>query len=501
MSAGQEAPFPPSSVSRTVWKESEKTDGDSNSGIMPETNLGAILGILIIILMLVIGFVGWLITNRSEKQMANLLAEKGSSLLMVFESALKTGMKDESGLQLQTLLEEMTLSRDIDFIALTMPDGVILAHSDRDRIGEFLDLAEGELNSDKMIDLAPENDEKWKILTAEGQRVFLLYRNFTLGQKDWPKDVPEPVIFLGMDVSPFEISNSQNRNYILILSLVLLIGGLFCLVALSYAQRAAESRKKQNRAETEVARLEGEVRRNEKMAAIGTLAAGVAHEIRNPLSSIKGYATYFSGLFPEGSEDKEAAVVMVNEVNRLNRVITDLLGLAKPSDVKLKPVTAQLIIQHVLRLVRQNASNRNVRINYKFAPRVPEIMADMERLSQALLNLSLNALDAMGNGGELLIAISGGKKRVCIIVKDTGAGISKEVISKIFDPYFTTKRTGTGLGLPMVFKIVKGHSGRIGVSSWVEERDGEGKLIKAGGTIFHLWLPVVSENENIPLAY
>lgn len=498
MANGLEAPaaFPPSELSKSVWAEAEKADAESNEISTPGSHLGLILGCSAIILILAVSLIAWHSISRSEKAMAKLLAEKGSSLLMVFESALRTGMKDASGLQLQTLLEEMSQSPDIEFVALTMPDGIILAHSDTERIGEGLQLENMEADAAKIEALAPEADAKWQIMPSEGKRVFLLYRTFTLGQKDWPSDVPKPVIFLGMDISPFEITNSQNRNYVTIISVVFLLGGLCGLLAISFAQRAAESRKRQDHAETEVARLEGEVRRNEKMAAIGTLAAGVAHEIRNPLSSIKGYATYFTQRFPEGSEDREAAQVMVNEVNRLNRVITDLLGLAKPTDVKLKTVRLELVAQHVLRLLRQNAVNHNVNISCKYAPQVPEIMADMERLSQAILNLCLNALDSMKDGGDLLLAISGGKKNIWIIVRDTGSGIKPELIQKIFDPYFTTKRTGTGLGLPMVHKIIKGHSGRIDVRSWPEERDEQAKLVKRGETIFRILLPIVPAVEN-----
>lgn len=492
MTHGQEAPSHGSAVSQTVWAESEKNDWESDSS-SPVFRLGAIMGGLTLILVLVIGCAAWLLTSRSERQMADFLAEKGSSVLKVFESAIRTGMRGGSGLQLQTLFGEMSLNKDIEFLAVTMPDGVILAHSKIDRIGERLRFGDVEADEEKMEELAPGAAEKWRITPVDGQNVFLLYRHFTLGQKDWPKDVPEPVIFLALDAAPFEITNSQNRNYIFMLSLMLLLGGLSCLVALGYAQRAAESRKKQGKAEKEVARLEVEVRRNEKMAAIGTLAAGVAHEIRNPLSSIKGYATYFSQRFPEGSEDREAASVMVSEADRLNRVITDLLGLAKPTDVKLRPARGELVAGHVLRLLRRDAAAKNVRVVFKTAKKTPEIMADMERLSQALLNLCLNAIDAMESGGELLVAVSGGKKGSCIIIKDSGAGIPKDVIPKIFDPYFTTKRTGTGLGLPMVHKIIKGHSGRIDVSSWLAERNAEGRTIKAGGTIFRLWIPAAAE--------
>ena len=446
--------------------------------------LGWALGSVAIILILVVSLMAWMAIRRSESAMAELLSEKGSSLIMAFESALRTGMNSESGLRLQALLEEMTRSPDMEFVAVTMPNGVIVAHSERDRIGEILHLQGREINAARIAQLAPTATPKWRIIRMEGRRVFLVYRHFMLGNRPEGSGLPEPTIFLGLDVDPFEITNSQNRSYIAALGFVMLLVGMVCLVALNFAQRAAESRRRQHRAEGEVHRLEEEMRRSERMAAIGTLAAGVAHEIRNPLSSIKGYATYFGQRFPEGSDDREAANVMVSEVNRLNRVITDLLGLSRPSDVRQKPICLENIVAHVIKLIHQYAASRNVRIVSKTAPRVPDIMADMERLSQALLNLCLNALDAMPDGGTLTIAVAGGRKQVCLIVRDTGEGISPENMAHIFDPYFTTKSSGTGLGLPMVHKIVQAHGGEMEVVSHLAKEGGHGE------TIFRIWLPV-----------
>lgn len=444
------------------------------------------LGIIALLLAFVIGFVSYTIYRRSETGMSNLLAEKGASLLNVFESALRTGMRGHSSLQLQALLSEISQEPDIEFVAVVMPDGTIIAHSNIDRIGEILRFEGKDINLDRMAYLAPADKAKWRITRVEGKRVFLIYRHFSVGNKSWDKDMPRPTIFLGLEVSPFEITNSQNRSFVAMLSLVTMLVVLCGLLALSLAQRASESRRRQRHAEGEVHRLEAEVRQSEKMAAVGTLAAGVAHEIRNPLSSIKGYATFFLQTSPESSEARKAASVMVAEVDRLNRVITDLLGLSRMDDLKIKPIHIEDVVEHVRRLLRHGAQQKNITVVSRFAPKIPQVAGDMERLSQALLNICLNSIEAMKNGGTLLIAVSGGKKHVCLMTRDTGSGIAPEILTRIFDPYFTTKSAGTGLGLPMAHKIVVAHEGFIDVRSRLAKGDSKGE------TVFRIYLPVLS---------
>lgn len=473
---------------REVWKEAQSPQ----ASLTLEERLGRAgsriaLAAIAIFLALVIALVSWMIFKRSESGMSELLAEKGSSLLHVMESALRTGMAGEQGLHLQTLLNEISSSPDIEFVAVTMPDGTIIAHSNNARIGEILTHGDMPLTLERMAELNPGEKEKWLVTDMEGMRVFLIYRHFTMGDKNWDANVPEPTIFLGLEASPFEITTEQNRSYVTILALITMLVVLCGLIALSFAQRATESRKKQRRAEREVQRLESEVRRNEKLAAVGTLAAGVAHEIRNPLSSIKGYATYFRQRFPDGSDDRQAATVMVREVDRLNRVITDLLGLSRPDTVNLKPVDMRFVIDHVMRLIRHNAAEKSINVVPRIARKLKPALGDMERLSQALLNLCINAIEAMPEGGTLAIVASTGKERLCLMALDNGHGIPAEIMNQIFDPYFTTKNSGTGLGLPMVHKIVKAHNGAIDVLSRQDKKEHWSTLVK-------IWLPLAPDS-------
>jgi two-component system sensor histidine kinase HydH len=216
----------------------------------------------------------------------------------------------------------------------------------------------------------------------------------------------------------------------------------------------------------EVRRLQEEVRRQEKLAALGGLAAGVAHEIRNPLSAIKGLASFFAGQFKDGSEAQGAAKVMVQEVDRLNRVITELLEFARPADLKTHSADLAPLLDRSLELIRRDAAAKDIRIDLTIKEGVCPALIDPDRLIQCLLNLYLNAIEAMDNGGVLAVDCGpDGDEDLKITISDTGRGIAHEHLSKIFDPYFTTKKTGTGLGLAIVHKIIEAQQGRIKVES------------------------------------
>jgi two-component system sensor histidine kinase HydH len=216
----------------------------------------------------------------------------------------------------------------------------------------------------------------------------------------------------------------------------------------------------------EVRRLQDEIRRQEKLAALGGLAAGVAHEIRNPLSSIKGLATFFADQFDAGTEPRKAAGVMIQEVDRLNRVISELLDFARPTDLSCRVTELSPLIHRSIQLIQQEAANQNIRIQTHIADDLCPVMIDADRIAQCLLNIYLNAIQAMEDGGTLTVrCIMGERQQAHIAISDTGPGIAADRRSMIFDPYFTTKNKGTGLGLAIVHKIAEAHQARLKVES------------------------------------
>ncbi len=226
---------------------------------------------------------------------------------------------------------------------------------------------------------------------------------------------------------------------------------------------------------TEIQELKREIERSQRLASLGKLAAGIAHEIRNPLSSIKGFATFFNERFKDMPEYQSTAKIMIQEVDRLNRVITQLLEFTRPLEVIKKPVSIRPLIQHSLKIIEGQAQSKNISINTKFSPEINEIHIDQDRFNQVLLNLYLNAVEAMEEGGVLSVALSReeNSQKVKLTVSDTGAGIKKEDLVHIFDPYFTTKQSGTGLGLAIVHKIIESHNGEVKV----ESRHGKGTTV------------------------
>lgn len=231
----------------------------------------------------------------------------------------------------------------------------------------------------------------------------------------------------------------------------------------------------------EIRDLQAKVRRSERLASLGRLAAGVAHEIRNPLSSIRGFSQYFLKRFHGQTEEEGYASVMVKEVDRLNRVITDLLDFAGPKDPRRELSSLEGIADHALKLLAPDLAARNVEVLREYERGLPAAPVDRDQISQVFLNLLLNAIESMEEGGEIRITLRrcGPPPAVEVAIADTGGGIPADDLEKVFEPFFSLKRKGTGLGLAIVHQIIESHRGEIRV----ESRQGK-------GTTFLIKLPV-----------
>jgi len=220
---------------------------------------------------------------------------------------------------------------------------------------------------------------------------------------------------------------------------------------------------------TEVKLLEKQLQRSERLAALGKMAAGVAHELRNPLSSIKGLAVLLKSHFTEPGREAETADVLVKEVERLNRSIGELLDYAKPGQLNRAPTSIEEILRKTLSLVQTDAEAYGITVELSLEDNLPELTIDSDKLKQVFLNLLLNAIQAMPNGGTLSVGLTKDERNMNIIIRDTGMGILPKNLPRVFDPYYTTKNDGTGLGLAMSAKIVEEHDGWLKIASVPEE--------------------------------
>jgi two-component system sensor histidine kinase HydH len=271
---------------------------------------------------------------------------------------------------------------------------------------------------------------------------------------------------------------------------ILTIRVLFFFIAAILVNRfVMENRRQVERLETlsekleeanqQLRRAEAEARRAERLAALGQLSAGLAHEIRNPLGVIKGSAEMLSRKVAESQPlVAELAGYISSEVNRLNALVVRFLDFARPSKLELRPESISEIVDHALESAAASYPNAKVKVERQYAPGLPEIPVDRQMCEQVFINLITNAFQAMegkteGSDGTpdrtpegtlcLSIAreVSSGEPGVCVTVEDSGPGVPPELREQIFNPFFTSKKDGVGLGLSIVAKIVDDHRGTI----------------------------------------
>ena len=237
---------------------------------------------------------------------------------------------------------------------------------------------------------------------------------------------------------------------------------------------------------TKMRRLESQMRQSEKMAAVGQLAAGIAHEIRNPLASMSGSIQLLGASFSGRQEEEQQLMkIVLREIDRLNNLITEFLDFVRPDTLRDEPVNLTAVVRDVLEMLKFNKTLRADVEQVIDLQDVGEIAGHGDKLKQALLNIIINAYQAMNNTptAKIEVSVRQEDKKVVVRIRDHGCGIDEKGLRKIFEPFHTTKPKGTGLGLAVTHKIIENHGGKIFVDSK-----------KDVGTEFSLEFPVRSES-------
>jgi signal transduction histidine kinase len=248
---------------------------------------------------------------------------------------------------------------------------------------------------------------------------------------------------------------------LVVISSTLVMGALF--VVLVFVVKRGEGII-QKRA-MERLRLKERLGRAERLSSLGEMAAGISHEIRNPLGIIRSSAELLKKKVTKVDPSNTIPDIIVEEANRLNNIITDFINFAKPRSPNLVPCRIEEVIDKNITFLSMQIKEKGYAIKQNYQNSLPEIQADADMLYQSFLNILINAMQAMPNGGNIEVAISSNDKMVTINFEDEGQGISKEVIDKIWDPFFTTKEMGTGLGLGVVKNLIESHGGNIQIQN------------------------------------
>lgn len=239
---------------------------------------------------------------------------------------------------------------------------------------------------------------------------------------------------------------------------------------------------------TGIKKLEEALRRSDRLSSLGTLSAGMAHEIKNPLVGIRGAAQLLKEELP-GEDTKEYINVILKEVDRINRIVEELLTISHPQKPQFKPVNIHRLLDEILMLEKTAIKGKRIVFVQGYDPSLPHIMGDEKQLIQVFLNLIRNSIESMPDGGEIVLTtrissqhvVKSHTGTVLVEIRDNGRGVPLEIKEEIFTPFFTTKKKGTGLGLTISNRIVDEHNGRLEIQS-DENR----------GTTARVYLPAVA---------
>ena len=349
----------------------------------------------------------------------------------------------EKAIGVQTQIEDLGRQSDSEFVSFLDSDLNVVAHTDRRRIGQ---------QEKEPLVLKAKVDRRLFSQIVEsggGKRYLEVVKPVALDESNLG------FLKIGLSLGSMEVAWRNSLRAIVILAVAIVAAGILGMAAIFHNQHLHQQ---------EVRALEIEVLHRERLSALGNLAAAVAHEVRNPLNAISmGLQRLKSEFQPteDPGQYSRLTELMLGEVHRLNSIVEQFLSLARPVKIKAEALPLQEILKELAALEESHAKQSNVRIQVIAAPNLPALKADPSHLTQVLLHLMRNGLQAMPEGGTLTLEAKTSNSNFLIAVTDTGTGIAPENLSRIFEPYFTTKAQGSGLGLAISRWIIEAHGGTI----------------------------------------
>ena len=366
----------------------------------------------------------------------------------------------EKAIGVQSQIEDLGRQSDSEFVSFLDSELNVVAHTDRGRIGQ--------------------QEQEPLVLKAKVDRQLFSQIVESGGGKRY-LEVVKPVALdesnlgflkIGLSLGSMEVAWRNSVRALVILGIAIVAAGILGMAAIFHNQHLHLE---------EVKALEIEVLHKERLSVMGNLAAAVAHEVRNPLNAISmGLQRLKMEFQPAEDSDQYSHLteLMLGEVQRLNVIIEQFLSLARPVEIKAEALPLPEVLNELAALEAGHAQQSNVQIRVVAAPDLPALSVDPSHLSQVLLNLILNGLEAMPEGGILTLEAKTSNGNCLIAVTDTGTGITAENQRRIFEPYFTTKAKGTGLGLAISRRIIEAHGGTITAAN-----------VRGGGCRFEISLP------------
>lgn len=423
-----------------------------------------LLAFFLIFVILLYNVAGWLLYDRVSRYLDEQLGQRleaiaVTSTLELSPDLLESAQDPGAQFLLEDYLQQIKDNNHLETISLFNAEGRILAST-----SSLLEFGA----EDPTLTL----DHEAVILATSGMpSASRLYSvdgfYFKSGYAPVVDEQGEVLAILGVEASAshFRVLGSFKKTMLIIggASLVFLMAVGLLFLKLSYSL-----------AQTEMAVL-----RADALASLGRMAAHMAHEIRNPLSIIRGAVERLRASSAVQEADRELLGFLPEEVDRLDDIVSRYLDFARVEPPKLVAEDLAALAKETAAMAQRELAEKGVRVEISSTAHLPAVRLDASRIKQALLNLLLNAVEAMPQGGEIQITLSQFKKQVRLDLRDTGMGIPKTQLSKIFEPFYTTKDGGSGLGLAMVAKIIEDHRGNIEVHSQPNQ-----------GTTFSLFLPI-----------